>query len=493
MHLRREGERAGRGGRVAATGRGVRAAGRANEVVRADAVGLVVDHAPRAAGIDRHRRSVSGLAAWLRRRAATVASVLGGTVPGALAQGRLAPGKVIRAALHHALVGSPAYRHADGWHGAIADPVGARDGAGAAEGQGTVAAAVACVTPTVELQLPPAGRGRPAALVVAARAAAGRHPRHGALLQVEVVRQVARDHRARLLHGVALGALGVAAHRRRHPRRHRRLPQHLLLDRLGQAEAEGVGESRPFVSDMHGVHIVQHDNLVAAAHRTICKLDVLAERDVGKHQLAAERRAVREAGPEDAAAVHRLVHAEHGHRHHVRQPERRELGLARDDRRHLRPHPVGHVDVVVVPVDDDLAPGRDGCRGALLADRGVARHDAQSHGQPGRVGDRNPRRIVVDELKGGKLGPKNRLEGDGTVVHDERLERAVVLRGDLAQCEQHVLRPIAREHHDGRKGVGGRSHFRGGVPRTLDGVRGGRPRLALGWERGRGRRAPRER
>ena len=101
------------------------------------------------------------------------------------------------------------------------------------------------------LKLTPAGRRRPAALVVGARAAPGRHPRHGALLRVEVVGQVARDHRARLLRGVALGELGVPEHRRRHPRRRLGPPQRLLLDRVGQAEEEGVGEPRTLVPEIH--------------------------------------------------------------------------------------------------------------------------------------------------------------------------------------------------------------------------------------------------
>ena len=68
---------------------------------------------------------------------------------------------------------------------------------------------------------------------------------------------------------------------------------------------------------------------------------------------------------------------------------------------------------------------------------------------PAGAGCWAPSRLVVE------LGAEQRLDWHAAIINHERLTGAcVVLVGNLAQREQCVLWPVAREHHDGRQRAG---------------------------------------
>ena len=142
----------------------------------------------------------------------------------------------------------------------------------------------------------------------------------------------------------------------------------------------------------------------------------------------------------------------------MRQLECRYAGLAAQNRPDLRADATRLVKVVVVPVQNHLAPRRKcSCR-ALLANSRAARQHKQPHHQPGggvaRHGRLSDGRVLLDELESRVLGAEQRLDRHDAIIHHERLERpVVVLVCDLAKREQRVFRPIAREHRNGGQGV----------------------------------------
>ena len=200
---------------------------------------------------------------------------------------------------------------------------------------------------------------------------------------------------------------------------------------------------------------------MACAHGAVRKLIVLPQRDIGEAVLAGECGAVREAAEEDAEAGARGKRSEPGHQRHTRQLDRRDVGVACQDGLHLRAHASRLVEVVVVPVEQHLAPGHTSRLQAFLADGRAAWQDEQPHAQAPRrrVG---PGAHLLDDRrqafrrKHGQvwiLQPQQLLDGNRAIVNHQGLERApVVLHGDLTQREQRILGPIAGEHNDGGEG-----------------------------------------
>jgi len=136
------------------------------------------------------------------------------------------------------------------------------------------------------------------------------------------------------------------------------------------------------VARVEGVDTDHDDKSVARPHGAVGKLVILAQGDVGEAELVGDGGAVREAAEEDAEAVGRLIHSEAGHHRHVSQLERRDVCVADQDGRHLRAHSSRLVEVVVVPVEDHLAPGRSSRLHAFLADGRAPRHGEQPHAEP---------------------------------------------------------------------------------------------------------------
>ena len=306
-----------------------------------------------------------------------------------------------------------------------------------------------------------------AARVGGGGAAARRHQRDRALSGNEAVRPVPFDDWARTPVGVRLGAAGVGCKLRRQPPGRRRRAQQILAQHALHMEAlKGVAHLRALVPRVDRLHAAYHCHAVAGTHGAVGKVDVLGEGHVGKPKLAPQRRPVRQAAPEDGGALWiDLVEAQLWQRDHKRQLQRRQLGVAPHNRRDLLPNARRLVEVVVVPVQNDVAKGSVDGRRALRADGGAPRQGDEPHGKAADAGSaltwrggRGRRRLFapigLGNLEVWIRGAQERLQIGAAVVDHEHLERAVVLVGNLAQRKKHVLGSIAREDHDGGERLG---------------------------------------
>ena len=100
----------------------------------------------------------------------------------------------------------------------------------------------------------------------------------------------------------------------------------------------------------------------AHLHRALCKVHILAERDVGKRQGTSEACTVRQTGEErPISRPGHGVELHGGHRYHVRELKGSQFGYAVGDRSDLRTDTRRLVKVIIVPVQDDLTLGFPHC------------------------------------------------------------------------------------------------------------------------------------
>ena len=229
-------------------------------------------------------------------------------------------------------------------------------------------------------QPPRAACGWEAASVGAVGTASLRHRGRQAQSRIESEWQVPVDDGARA--GVGLGVAGAVYKLGCQPLWRRRRAQHVITKHSRHVKgAVGVADSIALVPRVDRLHAAHHRHGVTVTGGAVGKVDVLAERHVGKAELASQRRPVGQAAPEDdLARPGHLVHLELRKRGHRRKLQSRELRVAPHNRCDLRADTLGFVEVVIVPVQNDVAAGGVHCCGALLANRGVLWQREEPHG-----------------------------------------------------------------------------------------------------------------